>query len=169
MPPALVDRSFCIYITTTGRVDGLVGLVYRRSAWQNWLALFIRTNDARRYTLRLRFLISCVDLSPRPQRAQETGCLGIASALLCFVSALIYILFALFIYTRCTAFPMLQSTIKQAGHALFHSIPCGWRHHLATMHTYIALERTNRAKRITNGQCFFFSIGCSTRFSLRGK
>ena len=118
--------------------------------------------------MRLRFLISCVDLSPRPQRAQETGCLGIASALLCFVSALIYILFALFIYTRCTDFPMLQSTIKQAGHALFHSIPCGWRHHLATMHTYIALERTDRAKRITDGQCFFFSIGCSTRFSFRG-
>ena len=132
------------------------------------MGLFIHTNDARRYTLRLRFLISCVDLSPRPQRAQESGCIGIASALLCFVSALIYILFALFIYTRCTAFPMLQSTIKQAGHALFHSIPCGWRHHLATMHTYIALERTDRAKRITDGQCFFFSIGCSTRFSLRG-
>ena len=51
---------------------------------------------------------------------------------------------------------MLQSTIKQAGHALFHSIPYGWRHHLATMHTYIALERTDRAKRITDGQCFFF-------------
>ena len=87
-PPALADRSFCMYITTTGRVDGLVGLVYRRSAWQNWLALFIHTNDARRYTLRLRFLISCVDPSPKPERAQTIGCLGTASALLCFWSDL---------------------------------------------------------------------------------
>ena len=113
---ALADRRFCIYISTTGRVDdGFAVLVCRQSAWQNWLSLLIHTDDAKRYTLRMKFLFSCVSLSPGPQRAHATGCLGTAWLLLCFLSALIYFLFDLFIYTRCTAFPMLQSIIKQAG------------------------------------------------------
>ena len=113
--PALADRRFCIYITTTGRDDDGFALLGWQSAWQNWLGLLIHTDDAKRYTLRMRFLFSCVSLSPGPPRAQVIGCPGTAWLLLCFLSAVIYFLFDLFIYTRCTAFPMLQSIIKQAG------------------------------------------------------
>jgi hypothetical protein len=68
-------------IGATGWVDdGLVVLVYRWNGWQNWLSMSI-PHDAKRFTLHMRFLFSCVDLSPRPHRAQAIGCLGTASAL----------------------------------------------------------------------------------------
>ena len=46
----------------------------------DWACLSI-PHDAKRLTVRMRFLFSCVVLSPRPHIAQKIGCLGTASAL----------------------------------------------------------------------------------------
>ena len=85
----------------------------------DWACLSI-PHDAKRLTVRMTFLFSCVDLSPRPHRAQAIGCLGTASAhaLLCFVFAVIYFLFALFTYIRCTTYKSLrnrQNTKRATG------------------------------------------------------
>ena len=85
----------------------------------DWACLSI-PHDDKRLTVRMRFLFSCVDLSPRPHRAQAIGCLGTASAhaLLRFVSAVIYFLFALFTYIWCTTYKSLwnrQNTKRATG------------------------------------------------------